>query len=160
MKFAVVYSYRKLPGSAVVRWVQGTDFSHVSILVTSEDGQFIYESVWPKSRKIEFKEWAKHYIITKIVTLPTPPHPPYAEYKLNELLWKPYSIAQLVAIFFTNAFKLFYKPDINGSMKLVCSEYVARFLETVYSVEIPDDDYVDLIKIDEIVTELSKRSGL
>jgi hypothetical protein len=116
--------------SKVIQIIEKLPFSHCAIVC---DG-FVYESKWPKSRKIELELWLKEYEIVKSID---------ADVKKEALEeWflivknTPYSISQLFIIAFTYLsapLKLAVeKMRFNGSKAFICTEMVGMFLEDFY----------------------------
>lgn len=123
-------------GSAVIRWGDKSEASHTAILVEDETGAWIYESVFPTSRKLPLQEWLKIYKPVKTFSFEVDPSMVDFSYLiLDGLVGKYYSIGQLVFILFTNTFgwldRVFNNKVINHERGLICTEVNSRYFEAM-----------------------------
>jgi hypothetical protein len=121
-------------GSWIIRTLDQSKASHFAVELDSLAGIYYYESVMPKSRCLPKDEWDKHYRIVQKWTFEVPKGLEYDVLLfLNDLINKPYSIAQLLLIaggIFSGAFQIaFNKAIINHEKALICTEVGSRFIE-------------------------------
>lgn len=116
--------------SKVIQIVEKLPFSHCALVC---DG-FVYESKWPRSRKIELSLWLKEYEI--IESFETKVDKDNLDSWFLIVKDTPYSIAQLliIAITYLSApLKLVIeKIWFNGSKAFICTELVGMFFEDFY----------------------------
>ena len=141
--------------------VENTNFSHVAIEI---DG-YIYESCFPKSRRIKKNEWLKKYQIIRQYNhnLPYNIETMYIKYMEENLLGKPYSMGQILAIGLGMLNKsidsFFKKKDLNNTRYLICTELVCRVLSRMYSVQIEDVETMSLVETENLIKTLRVTYG-
>lgn len=140
--------------------IEGTDFDHVSIvLYDNYDGNWVYESVFPTSRKIRMADWLKKFKVIKAykLELTEDQYVIFLEEMLAQLE-KPYSLLQCVLIAFYNILgivnKALNKLKYNGEKSLICSEFIARPIVAATGYEF--DKSLDLVGMDEMEECLNK----
>lgn len=144
----------------LLMYFDGTDFSHVAI----EFDGYIYESVYPRSRRIKKDEWLKHYMIVREYqhTIPIEYKSVYKSY-LEMFLFRKYSQGQIMAIglgFVNKVFeKLFNKELANKDKYLICTEYACYVLMKIYNVMIEDIDTISLKEIEQLEKTLRASYG-
>lgn len=121
-------------GSRFLMWVEGVPFSHVSLSLFIPGGYMyepqIFESVYPRSRKITYSEWIKKYHPVKEFEF-TVGNEAYEMFsKLHNLLDRKYSVWQLVKIgmqLIAKGFnKSLFSKDWGCEKHQICTEFVAR----------------------------------
>ena len=91
-------------GARAIEWAEKIDFSHTAIILEDNDGLIeVYESVWPKSRKMPMSEWLCHYRLKHLYKFDVSDENKFSEMKqfLNDRIGVFYSVWQLVVIGFT-----------------------------------------------------------
>lgn len=142
-------------------WAEQTDFSHVAIEI---DG-YIYESVFPKSKKIKKSEWLKKYAVIREYSYNIPEEMVqyYKSYIEQQLLGKPYSKLQILAIglgMLSFAFdKFISKKSLNNHSYLICTELVGRVLMRMYQIMIEDIDTLGLKETEGYIKLLKETYG-
>ena len=156
MMVKILYSKREgiySLGSRVIMAAQGLPFSHVSIAVKIGNNPFeVYESVWPKSRKISYKEWLTHYKLVSSHELPEVDDK--LQLVLEAMVGKTYSVSQLVVIYFNMFFSKLDSSWVNGSRKLICTELSAIFMFKAYGTIW--SKALDMISLRDIYREARK----
>lgn len=154
-------------GVRVLKLVEGTDFSHISLAFRIKDEVRIAESVFPRFRFSIFSEWARDYKFVSVYAVSV------TDEQFSKILAyaathdsRPYSLLQIVNIALKRALPIFGR-GLNHEESLICSEFVARALSLALPMpHIDDFDSVGLLEaqriIDALVTMgLAKReSGL
>ena len=150
-------------GSKFLMWADKSKFSHTSIYI---DG-FVYESVWPKARKIPFQEWDKTYSLEFW-------YPIFMdESKVDEikrdleeliLLDRGYSIFQLamigIGLLNKGLDKLISKIHWNGKEHQICTELVAYVMTQHFRYEFGQDlDNVSLREAFQAAKEIYEKEG-
>lgn len=135
--------------------------SHSWIELDYHGQTWVYESVWPRSRRISKQEHAKIYKTIKMWELPMRHKAVSITHYLEERKHIKYSLLQLVII----AFGLFSKPfnryfeamGLNESKHLICTELCAYFLRDFYDVEFRESlDTIGLRDLDAAVRTVGK----
>lgn len=141
--------------SKVIRFVDGKDSSHCEILQVLEDGTvFFYGSIWPRSRRATFDEFAKHYSITGTIELvPLSHHTDLTtSHYLNNEMGKLYSFVQIILaglkILLKSVTSIFSSVNVNATKYLICTELCGNFMRDVcgFHFEKP----TDLLTISEL----------
>lgn len=132
----------KQPGSALIRKVDGSDSSHFAVELITFTERIVYESVFPRARKIEKTEWAKHYSVTAYYDFEVPS---YMQYKVKDWLESivgiHYSVPQLLLIalcVLKPLNKLLNWAILNHQQALICTEVGSRFLERFTHIKIKE----------------------
>lgn len=147
----------KQPGSWLIRKVDKTPGSHVSIILDTITGATAYEAVFPKSKKSKYSEWLKHNKAIKEYYFEVPNDKQYLalEY-LEKQVGKPYSVPQLALIALDYLVDLNY-TNINGGKWLICSELAAGLLTMLYGVKFNEtQDTIGVSDIDRVCLALTK----
>ena len=125
-------------GSYILRWACGTKFSHCAIYI---DG-FMYESVWPKSRKIYFTEWDKKYSLEFwYPILLNENRVSLIKQDLEEMVEEDrgYSVFQLfvIGLGFVNASlnKFLSRIHWNGKEHQICTELMADIMQNHFNYD-------------------------
>ena len=83
-------------GSWVLKWVEKVPFSHTAILLADDHSTYVYESKYPKGRRVHLMEWLKTYKIVDCVLIDSHfkkgTHEYYYLYRQTQV---PYSLIQL-----------------------------------------------------------------
>lgn len=161
MKAIVVFSKRNVIGSKILQWAEKIPFSHVSIAIEIDTcRKEVYESVWPKSRMIDFKEWLTHYEVVEQYEFPIEDFGQlYAmKFFLKSKLRKWYSLGQIlimgIGFLSTPLNKWLSSKRWNGSRALVCTELVGDFMQKFYGATFPET--TDTISLSETKAEVLK----
>lgn len=145
-------------GDKVIKEVQRTNFSHFAIgLLDSETGiEIIYESIFPKSRRLLKDQWLNDYSPVLEMNLKI------SDERFNESIWfldtmidKWYSLKQIFWIAFIGWFKIktlfSNKVTINSKNKLICTEmgyiYCKEFFNFDHDENSDSVDLNDMLKI-------------
>lgn len=149
--------------SDVICYLQGTKFSHSGIRVIDENMDVIYHSIMPKGKKQKIEDFYKDYSIIESYAFEIKDSGIFDEM----ILWleanysKKYSDKQLILLFSEYisgplyTFLIGLKSFSNGKKRLICSEFVARFLENFFLVKWPENaDTVDLVELNEMIKKL------
>ncbi len=139
------------PAEIGIKKSEGVDFNHVAIL---DEDHFVYESVWPKSRRIEYGKWINLFRIVRIYEIQLSAndyHDFIFECKYN--LGIKYSVFQCILIWIINSYrglvqKIIESIQWNGRTAMICSEMVARPLSKVLKYDFKMD--LDVVGLDEI----------
>lgn len=136
-------------GSKLIMYVEEISFSHVSIEVNGH----VYESVWPKSRKISLSNWEKKYQSVETVEIETTLfQDDLLEQDMSEMIGVRYSIMQLfwigVGILFEPISAYISERNLNGSRFLICTEFVGSILENHFDVEFKEQK--DMLSVGDV----------
>jgi len=142
--------------SQVIMRVEGTTFSHVSLLIRHNGIETVYEAVHPKSQKILFADWLKERKMTFAYQLPTPRSMNEAVKIVEKEIGIRYSFTQLAFILVGKIVRPVDDIKLNNRRGLVCTELVGRFLNKVYGSKF--DKSYDSLGLVDIKTEASKLS--
>jgi hypothetical protein len=143
------------PGRTLIKWVTGKKYSHCAILIRGDhDVDWVYESVFPVSRKIRFLDWHKKYDVYWVYTLVDEMG---MENNLDPLVGMRYSIKQLLMIY---AQIIFEKIGITvlfnnlNNNHLICSELIGIYLVNHHGVDFKESS--DTLGLDEIEKALER----
>lgn len=122
-------------GAKLIAWAEKLPCSHFAIGVEYGDSFWVYESVFPKSRKIPYSKWVTKYNITHRFQYTVPLN--FDQSKLyswlESQLNKWYALDQILLIGITLlnsvADKISNKFVLNGAKYLICTEIGSRFAE-------------------------------
>jgi hydrogenase maturation factor len=152
-------------GARLIEWAQDTNFSHTAIelLETPEGESWVFESVYPKSRRLAKKDWIKKYESVESYSFII--DDPKVRYEMRETLYKnlnvPYSIGQIILIGVGLAIKmiekLINKITLNAKKYMICSEYSS---EALFVLGAQFKDSSDLIDLLDCRDEARKLKGL
>lgn len=125
----------------------------------------VYESVWPRSRKISFDEWLKHYDIVHMYSfdLDEAKVKPVVD-ELDQLMGRWYSVPQLFLIGFGFISEWFNKISVgwklNNSHHLICTELLAIIIRRHTEVGFTESlDRVGIVDVQLACDELKKIEG-
>lgn len=125
----------------------------------------VYESVWPKARKISFDDWLKHYDIVHMYSfdLPEDKVKPIVD-ELDQMTGRWYSVPQLFLIGFGFIFGWFERISVgwklNNSHQLICTELLAIIIKRHTPVGFFESlDRVGLVDVQLACDELKKIEG-
>lgn len=130
--YSVPLTFPKTFLSKILQIGENVDFGHCAIGLETYKGEYVFEFVFPKSRKISLAEWLTHYKIIREISwvVPVSLQADVWEY-LHKQLNKWYSVTQIITIGLTCIFKpLGYfskKWIINGAKAQICTELLSRF---------------------------------
>lgn len=154
-------------GARAIEWAEKIDFSHTAIILEDNDGLIeVYESVWPKSRKMPMSKWLAHYRLKHIYKFEAVDEKQFLEMKqfLNDRIGVFYSVWQLVVIgltFIAPLEKLLTGRVVNGSKRLICTELVGDFFIKFFDCKwFEPTDTISLTETkDEIVRKWKQQNG-
>lgn len=136
----------------LIRYFQKSKESHSAIVVHDQNGDVVFESVFPKSRSMPFEEWQKSYKIYKQFFFEIEQDKIIEFYSLMKLnVNVDYSVAQLFANFL-DIFKIpyrFIKYLLTGSSKQICTELCSIFLVWHKGHEFKEP--LDLVDINDLI---------
>lgn len=124
----------KLPGTLAIKFFDGAISGHFAIGLETYGEEHVYESLFPKSRKLPISEWLKDYKIIKQHQFFVPNH---LQYKVLEWLEGTVNIRYSVEQIFFIGLCILFKPldyllntaVINHKKALICSETGSRFVD-------------------------------
>ena len=139
-------------GSRFIMWVEGCDYSHCAteIQMDPDAEPFIYEAVYPKSRRLLKSVWLQHAQPVHSIPFLVLDETKKEEIinVLHDNLDKGYSIAQLAVIaigmFFKAIQKAVHKIILNANKYLICSEYQSLPLRIIGAQFEEPSDSVDI----------------
>lgn len=147
------------PGAWAIEQAENLNYCHVAILIDD----FVYEAVWPRSRKIRLKDWLTKFKIIKIYELEFDEHS-YQNFLVEIFLQlgRPYSLTQIVLIWLSNCLGILEnyinKTIWNGNKALICSEFVARPITRATDCTFAHSfDTVDLFELESVLKSISKK---
>lgn len=118
-------------GNFILKVGEWVKFGHFAVGIESYSGNWIYEAVFPKTRKLEKKEWDKKYIVFSEISWEVPEEfaGKVLEF-LEEMVGKRYAVEQILSI----AVSIILFPlkyfivglNLNGARALVCTEVGSR----------------------------------
>lgn len=140
-------------GVKVLKLVEGTDFSHVSLAFKINGSVRVAESIFPRFRFSEFSEWQKNYKPVSIYSVSV------TEEQFSAVIAysathesKPYSLLQIANIGVKRALPIFATRGLNNERSLICSEFMARALSKALPIPHVDDfDSVGLLEAQRII---------
>lgn len=140
-------------GVWAIKKSEGTDFSHFAVL----DYQQVWESVFPRSRRIKLKDWFTHYKLVKIYEIEATTEQHSEFFKIvTANTPKDYSVFQLFLIWCSNTIGVLehYLNFLlwNGNKALICSEYIAEPINKVFGYDFKKS--IDLVGMDEVEAAL------
>jgi len=156
MKISFLYanstSGLKKLGGEIIKSVENTPFCHFAILFNDNFDEYIFEAVFPKTRKVKYSEWLKEYSVHTRFDFEIPSQDKRIEcYEYLELMInKWYGVDQVLFIAFCIWFKLNekfqLKTSINKNARLICTEIGYLFSNRFFKYEyIPvNQDRIDL----------------
>jgi hypothetical protein len=118
--------------------------SHFAIILENEFGKkTVYESVFPRTRKIDFDEWKKKYEMRKLFTFGGPREKQFEVFEwLEAQKGKHYPFSQLFFILFAMINKCFENISfgwvLNGSQWLICTELGSRFIDKFFVTDVKE----------------------
>jgi hypothetical protein len=151
----------KQPGSWIIRKLDKSAASHVAICVQVAETKYVFESVSPDSRVIEFNEWLKEYVIAYTFDFKVPELKAWAALNyLENIVERPYSYGQIVLIGLTKIFMplqfLLRGAILNHERALICTEVVSLFVEKFMKYDIKKKhDQHGISDIDIMAIELA-----
>lgn len=152
-------------GGRFIAWAQGTEFSHCATEIIQSKGaaSFIYESVFPKSRKLPIQEWLQTYqpVESYYIEVLDPNEQARIFSAAESNVGKRYSLLQLVGIgiglVFQVAQKALDKLSINSKKFLICSEFMSEIQKAQGAKFSDSSDSIDLL---EVRAQARKLKGL
>ena len=136
--------------SWIIRFIEGTQYSHCAMCIEENGIEYVYESTMPKGRKILKSEWDKIYEpVYSYHFMLTDEQRHDALSILQSIVGKPYSYFQLLLILLelcSSAVKNFIRYlEFNGESRQICTETIAIMLNRVFMVAIPENyDHISL----------------
>lgn len=128
-------------GSKILMWAEKFPASHVWIEIENSYSCFVYESVAPKSRRIEKSDHQKHYMSVKEFNMMelNDDESYIARSVINEMMNIKYGFWQILIIGLGLISKTFARWSgrilWNGKKKVICTELAGRFMEAVFKVD-------------------------
>lgn len=148
----------KNPLSPLIKYVENTPGSHLYLKFSTSQGGLIYESVFPRVRRIAEKDWLKENRVVREFEFEIQAPSSSVRQFLMHYQGKPYSFLQLVLIYLTKidsaVRRYFIKHNMNKGRALICSEFVARFLTTFFGIQFGES--FDTIGLKEVYDALLK----
>jgi hypothetical protein len=149
----------------IIKYFDRFPASHSWIEIETDLYLYIFESVWPKSRRVSKNFHTKTYKTVREFELKIPDHvsPVGVIYWLQERIHeKPYSFLQLIVILFQNIFPVLVKPlakaYVNGKRADICTELCANFLNTFYQEPLKEStDVIGLRDLYRMCLNVKKR---
>lgn len=167
MKATAIFCKSKskwMHGGKLLMWAEKIPFSHAAVLIEDQHGhQVVYESVWPKSRKMTLKEWEKHYQCVESYSFPIASMSDLHQMKffMKSKLNKWYSVLQLawigVGMFINPLEKIVSTRPVNGSKHLICTELTGDFFAKFYGCKWLES--TDTISLTETRNEIQRVWG-
>lgn len=135
--------------------------SHSWIEIDYHGQTWVYESVFPRSRRVTKAYHASIYKTVKMWELPIRHKPVSITHYLEERKYVKYSLMQLVIILLGILYKpfniYFEQMGLNESKHLICTELCAYFLRDLYDVEFRESlDTIGLRDLDYAVRQVGK----
>lgn len=127
-------------GGDFIQWVEKVSYSHCAILIEASGIAIVYESLWPKSRKVSFDKWLEKYEIVQMYSFDVPENKvkPLVE-DLESLVSRFYSVPQLVLIGLSLLNDWFERISrawiLNHRKGLICTELVAIILSSYFTTQ-------------------------
>ena len=143
-------------GARIIEKIEGIEFSHSAVMIDN----VVYESVWPKSRKMNFLEWSNHYKAKFIFGFDTTEENiELVKMDCEEQMGKEYSIIQLIAIWLGIVFPFFNswleKRRWNGQKYLICTELCSDIAFNHFEVGFTQE--LDNVDLTELKSALEKK---
>jgi hypothetical protein len=164
MKIYAVFASNRRPlaiGGKLLQWAECIPFSHCAVMLEDEYGTVtVFESVWPKSRKIKIEEWLDHYKIEESFDFPIHDIIMYRGLNLylRGKLRRWYSTLQLVwigiGLFIKPLNKVISKTKVNGSKHLICTEMTGDVFKRFYGASW--NESTDTISLTETRDEIKR----
>lgn len=165
MKLAFIFcnptSKWKQPGSWLIRRFDRSAASHVAVSVQVGQITYVFESVSPKSRVLEFSEWKKEYNIAYTFDFTVPELKSWAVLNyLENIIERPYSYAQIALIALTKLFLpfqfIFRGAILNHERALICTEVISLFVSKFMKYDLKKKhDQHGISDIDRMAVELA-----
>ncbi len=142
-KITFIFAKNKYWWAVISRMIEkseGLDFSHCAILI----GDNVYESVWPKSRKMHIAKWHKTYVPYGMYSFSCDELTHYrikAECEKKTGVW--YSWFQILMIYVGIVFpflnKYLEKVSWNGHKYLICTELCGEIAANHFGVKFEEE---------------------
>jgi len=144
----------KQPGVKLIHLFDNVSVSHFSIELELISGEYIYESVFPKSRKITKEEWLTHNKLVHYYEWEVPSELQAHVFEFLEAQCdKWYSIPQLLLIAVTNLSRtaniLLNWSYINKNNALICTELGAIFVQKFWKYK--TEESLDKIGVHDMI---------
>lgn len=142
-------------GVRVLKLVEGTNFSHISLAFKINGNIQFAESLFPRFRFSDATEWLNDFRPVSVysVSVTDEQFSKILEYAATHDS-RPYSLLQIANIALKRALPIFGR-GINHEKSLICSEFVARALSRALPMpHIDDFDSVGLLEVQRIIDAL------
>jgi hypothetical protein len=147
--------------SPIISYLDKYPASHSWIEIDYHGQTWIYESIWPRSRRVLLDEHRKTYKLTKMWELPVNYSSIIYTHYLEERKNIKYSFLQIITIgigLFIRPFNSYFESvGLNESKHLICTELCAYFLKDLYDVEFTESlDTIGLRDLDAAVATVGR----
>ena len=119
-------------GSALIRYVEGTGFSHTALLLEHEGANYVYHATWPKAKRESISGFQQIHKLYKKYDLNLEADPLVVYNYLQIMVGRQYSLAQLLLIYLRRTSSFIHAISggwiLNHENSLICSELNAAFL--------------------------------
>lgn len=136
--------------SPVLRFTNGTPWSHCAWLMDIDGDLWVYDSVPPRARKILYSEWSKSYeIVTEYHYQMTVKEHNAMIFALEIQVGKRYAWGQYIPLGLELIWKplqrFFYGKSYDNDKTMFCTEFIMRPLKQVFGfIEKEDPDFCSL----------------
>jgi hypothetical protein len=164
MKIYAVFCSNKskwMKGGELIKWAEDISFSHCAVFIEDEHGRTeVYESVWPKSRKMPMEKWLEHYKVEEIYDFHVVDETMFRGIKLylRGKLRRWYSTFQLfwigIGLFIKPLNKFISKKPVNGSKHLICTELTGDVFKRFYGAKW--DESTDTLSLRDTRDEIKR----
>lgn len=119
-------------GSALIRYVEGTGFSHTALLLEHEGANYVYHATWPKAKRESISGFQETHKLYKKYDFELDQDPLVVYNYLQIMVGRQYSLAQLLLIYLRRTSSFIHAISggwiLNHEHILICSELNAAFL--------------------------------
>ena len=126
-------------GSALIRYVEGTGFSHTALMIEHNEANYVYHATWPKAKRESISAFQETHKLYKKYDFELDQDPLVVYNYLQIMVGRQYSLAQLLLIYLRRTSSFIHAISggwiLNHENSLICSELNAAFLEDFFNVK-------------------------
>lgn len=134
-------------GAWLIRYIEGTGFSHTAVQIEYKEASYVYHAVYPTFKRESLSSFRTKYSLFKKYDFEIDADPLVIYNYLQTFTGRKYSVAQLLLIYLRRTSAIINKISngwiLNHDNHLICSEFNAMFLQDF-------KDYKFTMKLDSV----------